>query len=71
MGRSSFDHNADCWPGKIAANMARDAEPTARLKHAGWTVLRLWEHENVADVVEDIGITVVGGTRRSYTSPEK
>lgn len=53
-GRSSFNHNADYWPAKIAANMDRDVDTTERLRCAGWTVLRFWEHENVAEVVETI-----------------
>jgi DNA mismatch endonuclease (patch repair protein) len=30
---------------KIARTRARDAETTAFLKAAGWTVIRIWEHE--------------------------
>jgi len=53
-GRSSFNHNADYWPAKIAANVARDADTNERLHQAGWLVLRFWEHENAADVAEII-----------------
>lgn len=53
-GRTSFNHNADYWPAKIAANVDRDVDTTERLRCAGWTVLRFWEHENVAEVVETI-----------------
>lgn len=55
--RQSFGHNVDYWPGKIAGNVARDINTTARLEDAGWTVLRFWEHEPaaaVADAVERI-----------------
>lgn len=58
-GRSSFNHNADYWPGKIAANIARDADTNARLELAGWCVLRYWEHEDVEVVVADIRQTVL------------
>ena len=47
--------NTDYWTDKIAANQARDADTNARLHDAGWTVLRVWEHEDpsgVVDVVE-------------------
>lgn len=63
-GRSSFNYNADYWPAKISANAARDADTTERLRNAGWLVLRFWEHEDVADVVENIRRTVrlnIGG----------
>lgn len=37
------------WADKIAANRDRDADTTDRLTAAGWTVLRVWEHEDPAD----------------------
>jgi len=37
--------NAAYWNAKIARNQERDAEHNALLQAAGWTVLRLWEHE--------------------------
>lgn len=33
------------WREKIAGNRARDARNMARLRRAGWTVLRVWEHQ--------------------------
>lgn len=53
-GRKSFQHNADYWPNKIATNMARDLDTTARLSAAGWQVLRFWEHESPVDVAAAI-----------------
>lgn len=44
-GTSSFAYNVDYWPGKIAGNMARDADTNSRLADSGWAVLRFWEHE--------------------------
>lgn len=37
------------WHAKIARNRARDARNDIQLKEAGWTVLRIWEHELKAD----------------------
>ena len=34
------------WGAKIARNKERDAEQTAALESAGWTVLRFWGHED-------------------------
>ena len=61
-GRATFNHNAEYWPTKIAANMARDADTTVKLDQAGWHVLRYWEHEDAAEVVADIRRAVLGVT---------
>ena len=48
--------NAAYWQAKIALNQARDGRQTRALKDAGWTVVRVWEHEateRAADAVED------------------
>lgn len=37
--------NSEFWAMKVAVNTARDAETDRLLTEAGWTVLRLWEHE--------------------------
>ncbi|WP_460705313.1 very short patch repair endonuclease [Myceligenerans halotolerans] len=37
--------HVEYWSAKIAGNVARDADTNARLAEAGWTVLRIWEHE--------------------------
>jgi DNA mismatch endonuclease (patch repair protein) len=38
-------HNHDWWQQKLEANVARDLRQTAELEAAGWTVLRIWEHD--------------------------
>lgn len=37
--------NAGYWAAKLAANIARDRDTDTVLTAAGWTVLRVWEHE--------------------------
>ncbi len=47
--------NVDYWKPKIEGNVARDRRADAALAEAGWTVLRIWEHEDpevAADRVE-------------------
>jgi DNA mismatch endonuclease (patch repair protein) len=47
--------NRSYWEGKISSNAKRDGDTDQRLREAGWTVLRLWEHEQpdvAADAVE-------------------
>ena len=38
--------NGDWWATKLAANVARDRDTDERLAAAGWTVVRVWEHED-------------------------
>ncbi|MFE2036018.1 very short patch repair endonuclease [Streptomyces scopuliridis] len=38
--------NADFWAKKISGNRERDAETNRLLSQAGWTVVRIWEHED-------------------------
>jgi hypothetical protein len=47
--------NADWWRAKIKGNITRDRDTDSGLIDAGWTVLRVWEHESVqlaADRIE-------------------
>lgn len=37
--------NRKFWDAKREGNMARDRTQSRALRAAGWTVLRLWEHE--------------------------
>lgn len=37
--------NAKFWSAKLSANMLRDGVQTRALEQAGWTVIRIWEHE--------------------------
>lgn len=48
-------NNATWWAEKLAGNVARDRDTDAHLIEAGWTVVRVWEHEDsvtAADRVE-------------------
>lgn len=38
--------NGTFWRQKIDTNRARDQDTTKRLKALGWTVVRIWEHED-------------------------
>jgi DNA mismatch endonuclease (patch repair protein) len=52
--------NAEYWTPKLARNVERDAETTAKLEAAGWTVLRYWEHESPTDVAASIEAALRG-----------
>lgn len=40
--------NSRYWDAKIAINQTRDREQTAALEATGWTVVRVWEHDDPA-----------------------
>ncbi len=50
--------NAEFWRSKIEGNVARDRDTDARLAAEGWTVLRVWEHEDAADAAERVARAV-------------
>lgn len=56
--------NADYWAEKVVRNRARDAETDRLLTEAGWTVIRVWEHENPAEAAIRVSETV-----RKSTAP--
>lgn len=43
--------NGAWWDAKLAANVARDRDTDRTLTAAGWTVVRVWEHEPVETAV--------------------
>lgn len=46
--------NPEYWGPKIEANRRRDVETTERLRNAGWTVMRFWEHDDSEVAAEAI-----------------
>lgn len=53
-GRREHRTNGWYWPEKIERNRARDRDTDAKLRTAGWTPVRVWEHETVASAASDI-----------------
>ena len=51
--------NADWWRKKIEANKRRDRDTDARLTAAGWTVIRVWEHEDPVQAAEEVAEIVL------------
>lgn len=51
--------NLEYWEPKIAGNRYRDLETQRHLEDAGWTVLRIWEHEQAFESVDRI-LTALG-----------
>ena len=52
--------NSQWWREKIRANQRRDADTNARLADGGWTVVRVWEHQNPAEAADCIAATLAG-----------
>ncbi|MFE4357558.1 very short patch repair endonuclease [Kitasatospora sp. NPDC056800] len=50
--------NAEAWSLKIAGNRARDAETNSLLRAAGWTVIRVWEHDDFGAAAKKIAETI-------------
>ena len=40
-------NNVAWWTNKLAANVARDKRNTGALERLGWTVIRIWGHEDI------------------------
>lgn len=57
-GHRRHDVNSWYWPEKIARNQRRDADTDSRLREAGWTVVRVWEHEPPAAAAQRIAAAV-------------
>jgi len=53
--------NSAYWRPKLDANVARDRRTDRLLHEAGWTVLRVWEHEEPHSVVARIAAAVAAG----------
>ncbi|RBA33211.1 hypothetical protein DQ226_13600 [Dietzia maris] len=46
--------NAEFWAAKIESNRDRDERTNEKLREAGWTALRYWEHEPPDAVAQSI-----------------
>jgi DNA mismatch endonuclease (patch repair protein) len=58
--------NRPFWERKLARTVLRDAEASRALEEAGWTVVRVWEHEPVDDAASVVTAALVrAGNRRS------
>jgi len=51
--------NALWWRTKIDGNAARDADTDSLLKDAGWSVIRVWEHEDPDEAAARVARLVV------------
>lgn len=57
--------NAQLWKQKIETNRHRDSDTNSRLQALGWTVIRVWEHEDPTAASERIAAVVEERSRVS------
>lgn len=60
--------NADFWREKLQRNRLRDQETDELLCDAGWTPIRVWEHEAAATAADRVTAAVRGSTHISARS---
>jgi len=53
--------NEAFWLQKLTRNQERDAATNAALTEAGWTVVRIWEHEEIAEAADRVEVAVREG----------
>ena len=46
--------NSDWWEEKVSETVRRDARQSVRLNDAGWSVVRVWEHEDPSEAADRI-----------------
>lgn len=63
--------NATWWDQKLAANKARDEDTNRLLAEAGWTVLRIWEHEVVSEAAGRVESVLTHLDQSSATPRER
>lgn len=54
--------NAGYWGAKIQRNRDRDVDTDSRLIEAGWTVVRIWEHEDPEEAARIVHSLVRGSS---------
>ena len=55
--------NASFWAEKVESTRSRDRETDRRLADAGWTSIRVWEHEDPVEAAQRIQAVVRGRGR--------
>ncbi|KXX66401.1 very short patch repair endonuclease [Marichromatium gracile] len=61
-------HNRTWWEDKLRTNVARDRDTDQRLHEAGWTVIRVWEHEDPVAAARAIA-EIYGDLRARQATP--
>jgi DNA mismatch endonuclease (patch repair protein) len=62
--------NSWYWPDKISRNRDRDVDTTEQLSAAGWTVVRIWEHEPLDEAIARVVAAVCSTLVQPVEQPE-
>jgi DNA mismatch endonuclease, patch repair protein len=57
------------WAPKLRRNIERDRAADAALAAAGWTVVRVWEHESLDAAIAAV-VAALGGTLSGRAAPD-
>ncbi len=63
--------NQAWWVAKLEANIERDRDTDARLHAAGWSVIRVWEHEDPEAAAARIATAVREGRAESERGDDR
>ena len=61
--------NTAYWTAKLEINRRRDGEQTSALEAEGWTVIRVWEHEEAAEAAERVTAAIDGYAASATGAP--
>ncbi len=61
--------NSEWWRRKLEANHARDLDTDAMLRDRGWTVLRIWEHEEADRAAAKVRTVLAGSQDSALAAP--
>jgi DNA mismatch endonuclease (patch repair protein) len=62
---TSPKRNKQWWMDKLAGNVQRDTDTDCRLREAGWTVVRIWEHEEIEEFSQRLRDVLRSGSHGS------
>jgi len=62
--------NTAYWSEKVRRNRERDADTDLKLQDAGWQPIRAWEHNDVAEVAEQVIVAVRARRASPATTPQ-
>lgn len=68
-GRRASTPNDWFWPEKIRRNQERDRDTSRRVQAAGWTVVRVWEHDRVEAAAERVSAAVAAARSGEHYVP--
>ena len=50
--------NSEWWASKLEENVSRDRRADIALRERGWTVIRVWEHDDPEDAASRVAAIV-------------